>query len=866
MTVSRREPAELPGVPEVQQTSAVIVSGMNLLRTDEVDVVLGWVERGVNVEIVGPRVCGKTSLLEIVESSLVASGWVVARITGIAPLRDQPLEAMALAGVIEGRRPGDSVASIVDHLLHQWEDSRVTILIDDVDCLDRISCSVIDALSRRMAISLVSAGPLRPADPSTRPVFRLRHPCAELPMRPWSFAALNTLLTNRFDQVVDPWLAGRIHQLSGGVPGFALALLEAAEIESRLILTDSIWRHSDEGLWYQGLPRVIEDYIGPLPPEDRQALEQLSGLGPIEFTPAAAKFGAETLRRLESRSLISTASSDGKVHVVVFPPLVAEYLHLHQGSIPRLAALEASNDGELPPIHTEEMEPLIEDPRAISQMIATHRTVEGSRLAERWRHTPTARTAFPYVAWLVGSAQSREQIDELNRETDWEKGTSFERALSLIDLAQWEAFAGAGYDAAFKMLDDRKPTLDSYAPMADHMRLRLRIISGDVPEYDESLIPLSSDDPPGVTVSGLGTRVYHAIVTGHFAEAESASEAMGAYPERPRTTMLRSLALAMRGHLDEAIELAVEGLNVATKAFDVEGIHVCGYAASYALALQGRRGEAQKILGINLPLGRPQPNLETIYQAELFLAARLAIQSTEFNRAQSFSQQARSLQLPDGPLFGTTDLVADLLAGLTVSSGADPAIPRQIWERVEEMWRRKYRMSAIGTGLMLTETVPNAERARIVAGWIAEIDEPSFVPSGDYVLALALRDGEALAACAAGLEASGRISRAAVALTFAEEWLRAEGKRDAATIVHEDLERLLSDHPNIELDHSLQRLPAVQLSDREREIVALVARGMSNKQIAEELVLSVRTVENHIYRAFRKTRLTTRGQLRALSE
>lgn len=53
------------------------------------------------------------------------------------------------------------------------------------------------------------------------------------------------------------------------------------------------------------------------------------------------------------------------------------------------------------------------------------------------------------------------------------------------------------------------------------------------------------------------------------------------------------------------------------------------------------------------------------------------------------------------------------------------------------------------------------------------------------------------------------------------------------------------------------------LTDREREIAGLVARGMANREIAERLVLSVRTVETHVSRVLTKLGLRTRGQLTA---
>ena len=36
---------------------------------------------------------------------------------------------------------------------------------------------------------------------------------------------------------------------------------------------------------------------------------------------------------------------------------------------------------------------------------------------------------------------------------------------------------------------------------------------------------------------------------------------------------------------------------------------------------------------------------------------------------------------------------------------------------------------------------------------------------------------------------------------------------------------------------------------REREIAELIAAGLTNKEIAEQLTLSIRTVEGHVYRA-----------------
>jgi DNA-binding CsgD family transcriptional regulator len=53
------------------------------------------------------------------------------------------------------------------------------------------------------------------------------------------------------------------------------------------------------------------------------------------------------------------------------------------------------------------------------------------------------------------------------------------------------------------------------------------------------------------------------------------------------------------------------------------------------------------------------------------------------------------------------------------------------------------------------------------------------------------------------------------------------------------------------------------LSEREREIASLVAAGLSNPQIAKELVLSPKTVEHHVSRILGKLQLTSRAALAA---
>ncbi|MNF12200.1 Oxygen regulatory protein NreC [compost metagenome] len=55
--------------------------------------------------------------------------------------------------------------------------------------------------------------------------------------------------------------------------------------------------------------------------------------------------------------------------------------------------------------------------------------------------------------------------------------------------------------------------------------------------------------------------------------------------------------------------------------------------------------------------------------------------------------------------------------------------------------------------------------------------------------------------------------------------------------------------------------PYDTLSDREKEILSWIAKGYANKEIAEHLVISVKTVESHKSNLMEKLGLRTRPEL-----
>jgi two-component system nitrate/nitrite response regulator NarL len=68
----------------------------------------------------------------------------------------------------------------------------------------------------------------------------------------------------------------------------------------------------------------------------------------------------------------------------------------------------------------------------------------------------------------------------------------------------------------------------------------------------------------------------------------------------------------------------------------------------------------------------------------------------------------------------------------------------------------------------------------------------------------------------------------------------------------------------IHVQTTRQRHPEAALTSREQDIIALIDRGLSNKEIARQLKLSLATVKNHVHNILEKLQVRRRGAAAAL--
>ncbi len=82
------------------------------------------------------------------------------------------------------------------------------------------------------------------------------------------------------------------------------------------------------------------------------------------------------------------------------------------------------------------------------------------------------------------------------------------------------------------------------------------------------------------------------------------------------------------------------------------------------------------------------------------------------------------------------------------------------------------------------------------------------------------------------------------------------GSLISPTIAAKVLQRVRATTPNAEMAQTIQ----AELSDRELEVLKLIANGKDNAQIAAELVISPKTVKNHISNILMKLQMSNRIQ------
>nr|WP_231127340.1 AAA family ATPase [Motilibacter aurantiacus] len=837
------------------------------------------------VLLTGDAGVGKTRLAQ--EASRSLSGAAALLAVGSEAARTIPLGAFA--GVLTGDLDGaggslDLLRAARTRLGEQAAAAGAALVVDDAHLLDDASAALLHQVvaDRDLPVVATVRSGARPPDAVSA---LARYPWVQrLEVGVLDEADVGRLAAATLGGPVDSRTAHVLADLSRGNALYLHELLRSAAAAGLLAERGGVWLLSGPPPAPAALVELLAARFDRLDPGAAAAVELLAVAGPLGLGWLEEQAGEDGLEELERAELIEL-HVDGRRHEVrLAHPLYGEVARA------RLPALRA---------------------RRVRRALAT--SLAGTSL--RRRGDALRLALWQLDAGLPGDAGVLARAaEEATVGLDWS-------VTERVAAAAWQA--GAGVPAAIRLAesmfkqgrrDEALALFEQLLPLADDDEQRVRVINGQayllsnqLGRYADAVAAVERALPtitePGTRAlllqrlafehvfAGRPTLAYRTLeplldptsrdyarssypgalalwMQGRFAEAvalsvqgERSHRATGASHIPAEVQLVpRVLALSARGQLAEATTCARE-LVATTAATNDEELRATGaLVLLWALLAEGRLAEALDVAREGAAINRELHDSAALRWC-LGGVALVAGQLGQGDVAARAVDELDAAERGDWALL-ELDLVERGRAWAAVARGELGAAHRVLAAAAER---------ARETGLVAAEVTLLCDSARTGnadgAGRLAELaealdaplvtaqaalahgvatDEPELLERsalrlGELGSALLAREAASLAAAA--YTRSGDPRRAAACRRSAARWEQATA--GAVTPA-------LTDTP-----------AAAALTGREREIALLAATGLRSGDIAAALVLSTRTVENHLNRAYQKLGISTRAELPA---
>lgn len=842
------------------------------------------------VVIAGEAGVGKSRLAEELVSRLEAAGWSVVRARATHAGSDVPFGAFAhylpqdLSAVMN---PLDVFRHVVDAVMFQPAPAGRVVLVDDAHLLDELSAALVrHVVSRAFVVVTLRTSVPVPGDVTALWKDELAD---RVDLQPLSQHQTSQLFESAVGGPIDEVTARRLWGWTGGNPLFVREVLLTGLEMGALVQRAGTWRWSGCLTISARLAELVQSRLAGLPTPVIELLELLAVgeplpedlLGAHRSVLDVAEAGQLVLPRGSRNEPVRlthplygevvraslTPSRSLRVHAELARRLEASG-PTHPGDIMRLA-LWSLLAGRIPTeprlLVTASQQALAAGDHALAIRLANHATDVGAG-AE-------GVLASAEASYWAGDHHTT--IREL-AEVDWSTQRPELHARAAI-LRASAAFWGLGDGAdADQVLVDAEAHLaaepSGLEVLAHHASLSF--FSG---RPDEALrlghaVLTDRNAGPVARLRAQPAMVAAWALKGQLSRAQEMFDAalpdalshLHELPELAGELALgRCLADALAGELDRADELATA---VYDEAVVERGNEFVGSWALFRglIALnRGTSGAARRWLReavAGLELHDPAALLSWAHALTAEVAAlagdsstaRRALRDAEATRSRAVAVYSSELIAAEAWTLRAEGRLPAARAAMRCAAAEAQSSGLSV--TAARRWHDLVRLGAHDDALRpLAELAPTLQgplppaylvHARAVGGGDAKaLDAASALFSTCRANLLA---AEASAAAAAGHAKHGRRS-AELASRARCAALRAD------------------DEPAITVGSCEQSLALDRLTARERDVLELAARGLSNREIATELYLSIRTVGNHLAHVYSKLAVPGRASLGAVA-
>lgn len=854
-------------------------------RADELAFILAALRPGgdhCGVVIAGGAGVGKTRLAAEVCDTARRDGWIVHSMVGTPAAQSIPLGIFAQWAGGTGGQPLPLIAAVMEAVTAAPQGEPVLIAVDNAELLDDQSAFVIHQLVRRRAVHVIMT--VRSGQTTAETVKPLWKDglLLRLDLQPLSRPQCDALLQLALGGEVGETTAQRMWELSGGNVLF-LHQLVLQELQSgRLRNAGPGWRWSGEMKASPTLVDLIDSYVGAAPDEILDVLDLVAVAEPLELALVSELVEPAEVEAAEQAGFIAV-DVNGSAAVLQFShPLYGEVRRSRMGPLRaarlrgvvagalrsrsgkpvqvdrlRLALLWLESDlpGDIGILHGGAAEAFLR-----LDLGLTNRLCEGALAAGAG---PDVRLLYALSLYSMGCGLEAETtLDAIPAEALHD---FFRVTVAMIKAANRQFLLGRPNES-WTVLEEALHSVP--AELAGQlMPLRVAQLAMAARPAEAASMAVSLDRSILTALPAAVLACGEVIALGDLGQPDEATAAVRACsqvaanaPEAAyqmvALNLLHADALILSGQIQQAQSLG-DHLHAQWGDVPQDPSAVAVAVKGIAALARGDVALAQQQLSAAIVECEPRHSrtggmylfwlayTESLARAGLVDAANEALQKVEEYRHPSYVFVESSRLLVTGWVAAAGGQMAEAI-GLARQAAEFAYTHRQFAREVVAL-QAAIQFGDFDSADRLDElsSFVNGPRAPLAARWAAGAVNA---------------DGKELLRVSEAMEAMGDRIAAADVAAHAANAFEATNQHRYRLIAFERAAGIMAACAAMTpaLRNGVGDLP---LSEREREIAAMVRAGLPNKHIAESLFMSVRTVEGHIYRACTKMGLKNRSEL-----